>query len=98
MSNFFIYILASRSRRLYTGVTNNLERRIFEHKSKTIPGFTRKYNIIRLVYFEVFTDIRQAIRREKQIKGWRRNRKIGLIQSTNPGWADLSDGWFGAHE
>jgi putative endonuclease len=87
--------MASRSRTLYTGVTNNLERRVVEHQRGLVPGFTTQYRIERLVYFEVFGDIRRAIGREKQIKGWLRCKKIALIQTMNPGWADLSEGWPG---
>lgn len=95
MSQYYVYIMASRSRTLYTGVTNNLERRVFEHKEKVVPGFTTKYNIDRLVYFETTEDIHSAISREKQIKGWTRDRKLALIASANPTWKDLSSTWFG---
>ena len=93
MKPFYVYIMANRSRTLYTGVTNSLERRVFEHKQKLVPGFTRKYDITRLVYWEETFDIREAIAREKQIKGWRRSKKIALIESLNPEWRDLSDDW-----
>jgi len=89
---YFVYTLASRSRTLYTGVTNNLERRILQHRHGEIPGFTAKYKIHRLVHFELFADIRDAIRREKEIKGWRREKKIAMIQGKNPAWEDLSEG------
>ena len=79
---------------LYVGITNNLERRIFEHKNSLIEGFSKKYNINRLVYYEGTNDILAAIGREKQIKGWRRDKKIALIQSINPEWKDLSEDWF----
>jgi putative endonuclease len=92
--NYFVYILASKSRTINIGVTNNLERRILEHKSKINPGYTRKYNIDRLVYFEIFGDIRQAINREKQLKGWKRIKKIHLLEAINPTWEDLSKEWF----
>jgi putative endonuclease len=95
VKHYFVYILTNRSRTLYTGVTNHLERRVWQHKQGAVPGFTSKYRIDRLVYFESFRDIRVAIRREKQIKGWRREKKIALITSQNPGWKDLSEGWFG---
>ncbi len=75
---------------LYTGVTNDLENRVFQHKAKQIDGFTKKYNIHRLVYFEAFGDIRDAIAREKQIKGWLRAKKVALIESVNPRWRELS--------
>jgi putative endonuclease len=86
--------MASRSRTLYAGVTNDLERRTYEHKNKLVPGFTSRYNINRLVYFEATEDINAANQREKQIKGWTRAKKVGLIESTNPTWRDLSEGWF----
>ncbi|HEY6066796.1 MAG TPA: GIY-YIG nuclease family protein [Thermoanaerobaculia bacterium] len=92
---YFVYVLASRSRVLYVGITNDLERRVFEHKHKLISGFTADYDIDRLVYFECTPDVWAAIRREKQLKGWLRRRKIALIESTNPRWDDLSLGWAG---
>jgi putative endonuclease len=91
---YYVYILASRSRNLYIGVTNDLERRVYEHKKKLVPGFTTKYNIDRLVYFETTQDVEVAISREKQIKGWLRTKKISLIESMNPTWDDLSARWF----
>ncbi len=91
---FFVYIVASRTRRLYIGVTNNLFRRIYEHKHKLIPGFTERYNINRLVYYEIFSDVCDAILREKQLKGWRRAKKIQLIESFNPEWRDLAEDWY----
>jgi len=81
--------MASASGVLYIGVTNNLERRAFQHTSKLVPGFTARYNVRKLVYYELFGDIRLAITREKQIKGWLRKRKIALIESMNPAWKDL---------
>lgn len=84
MKQYYVYIMANRTRMLYTGDTNNLERRVYEHKNRIIPGFTSQYNITRLVYQEVFTDIRDAIAREKQIKGWLRAKKIALIETINP--------------
>lgn len=93
MKNCYVYIMTNKSRTLYTGVTNNLERRVYEHKHKLIEGFTSKYNITLLVYCEAFTDIRQAIAREKHIKGWLRSKKIALIESINPDWKDLSMSW-----
>ena len=92
--HYFIYVLASRSRVLYVGVTNDLERRVFEHKQKLVPGFTAEYDVDRLIYFESTPDVFAAIRREKQIKGWRRNRKVALIESVNPDWEDLSLRWI----
>jgi putative endonuclease len=94
VKQYYVYILASRSRNLYVGVTNELERRVYEHKQKLVPGFTTKYNIDRLVYFETTQDVDVAISREKQIKGWLRTRKIALIESMNPTWDDLSASWF----
>ena len=85
--------MTNNSKTLYTGVTNNLNRRVYEHKNKLIRGFTFKYNITKLVYFEIFNDINQAIAREKQIKGWLRSKKINLIESVNPEWNDLSQEW-----
>ena len=83
--------MTNKSGTLYTGVTNNLERRVFEHKTHLIEGFTKKYKISKLVYFEATSDIKVAIMREKQIKGWKRKKKIALIESMNPGWKDLSE-------
>ncbi len=95
MNSYYVYILASWSRAIYTGITNNLQRRIWEHKHKVIPGFTSNYNVNRLVYFEETCDVNSAIRREKEIKGWVGAKKIKLIESVNPMWKDLSDDWFG---
>jgi putative endonuclease len=86
--------MASASRVLYVGVTNDLERRVWEHKAKLIPGFTRQYNVTRLVHFEEYADIRDAIAREKQIKGWLRRKKIALIEEHNGTWKDLAWDWF----
>ena len=91
--SFFVYILTNRSRTLYTGVTNNLERRLYEHKQKLVPGFTAKYRIDKLVFFETTPNVFSAIQREKQIKSWRRSKKIALIERANPLWKDLSGGW-----
>jgi putative endonuclease len=96
MNRYCVYIMASKSRTLYTGVTNNLERRVLEHRRKLVPGFTARYNIDRLVYYEVCGDPRAAISREKQLKGWTRLRKVALIESLNRDWKDLSDGWPGS--
>ena len=93
MRNYWVYILASRSRRLYIGVTSHLQRRLAQHKEKTIDGFTKRYNIDRLVHFEETTDIHSALAREKQIKGWRREKKVLLIEEKNPSWDDLSVSW-----
>lgn len=88
---YWVYILASRSRNLYTGVTNDLHRRLMEHRSGLVPGFTTRYRVFRLVHFEQFGDIRDAIAREKEIKGWRREKKIWLIERQNPTWQDFAD-------
>lgn len=95
MKTYYVYIMANKSRTLYTGVTNNLERRVLQHRRKLVPGFTSRYNINRLVYYEAFGDVRAAISRETQIKGWLRTRKVALIESANRDWKDLSDGWYG---
>lgn len=87
---YYVYISASKSRRLYIGVTNDLSRRMWEHKNKVVEGFTKQYNIDRLVYFEDTTDVKSAIEREKQLKGWRREKKITLIETINAAWEDLS--------
>lgn len=91
---YFVYIMTNKSRTLYTGVTNNLERRVYEHKNKLLPGFTSKYHITMLVYYESGDNISVAIAREKQIKGWLRAKKIALIESMNPNWEDLSEDWY----
>ena len=84
---YYVYIITNKENKvLYTGVTNNLERRIYEHKNKIIKGFTSKYNVNKLVYFEETKDINEAIAREKEIKGWRRSKKVALIESVNPAW------------
>ena len=88
---YFVYIMSNVSKMLYTGVTNDVEGRAFEHKSKRAPGFTKRYNMHKLVYFESFGNIQEAIRREKQIKGWVRAKKVALIESVNPQWADLAE-------
>ena len=79
---------------VYIGFTNNLERRVFEHKNKIADGFTKKYNVNKLVYFEQTNDVKSAIEREKQLKSWRREKKNILIESTNPYWKDLSKEWY----
>lgn len=91
---YYVYILASKRRTLYIGVTNNLERRVYEHKHKIIDGFTKKYNINRLVYYEATGNVESAIAREKHLKGWLRRRKIELIESVHPSWDDLSAEWY----
>lgn len=93
MRDFYVYMVSNDAKTLYIGVTNNLERRMYEHKNKLIRGFTEKYDIARLVYFETTSDIKSAIDREKQLKGWLRSKKITLIEQSNPGWDDLSLSW-----
>jgi putative endonuclease len=93
---YFAYINASRSHTLYVGVTGNLHKRIFQHKWKEHNGFTERYNCDRLVWFEVFQEVGKAISREKQLKGWRREKKIALIEKSNPAWVDLSREWYEA--
>jgi putative endonuclease len=88
---YHVYILSSASGVLYTGVTNHLERRVTEHKRELCAGFTERYKVTRLVYFEGFGDVRDAISREKQIKRWRREKKLALIRGTNPKFRDLSE-------
>lgn len=91
---YYVYIMTNTSRTLYTGVTNNIERRVYEHKNKLIPGFTTRYNITSLVYFEETGDVQTALAREKEIKGWKRAKKSRLIGSLNPKWVDWSAGWY----
>ena len=90
---YFVYIMANASKRVYTGITNSLRRRVRDHKLKLTPGFTAKYNITRLVYFESFGDVRNAIEREKQIKAWTREKRLALVEFTNPKGEDLSREW-----
>jgi putative endonuclease len=92
MGQYYAYILSSYTRALYTGVTNDLVRRVAQHKQQAGSSFTRKYQVNRLVYFEAMSSIQHAIAREKEIKGWRREKKIKLIESLNPNWDDLSEG------
>jgi len=91
--SYWTYIMASNSGTLYTGVTSALYFRVQQHKRHTFEGFTAKYECTRLVWFEEFADVRNAIRREKQIKGWTRAKKIALIESENPRWEDIADNW-----
>jgi putative endonuclease len=89
---YFIYIMTNKNNTvLYTGVTNNLQRRVYEHKEKLIEGFTKKYNVVKLVYYEIFEDPENAITREKQIKAGSRQKKLDLINSMNQEWKDLYD-------
>ena len=91
MNQYFVYILTNKSNKvLYIGVTNNLEWRMYEHKNKMIDGFTKRYNLTKLVYFEETSDVKGAIEREKQLKNWHRDWKMKLISDSNPEWKDLS--------
>jgi len=94
MNQYYVYIMTNKSKTLYTGVTNDLQRRVYEHKQKLVPDFTAKYNITKLVYFEPTSDVYSAITREKQIKGWLRSKKISMIESQNPKWQDLAENWY----
>ena len=96
MAQYYVYILASFRGALYTGVTNNLERRLHEHKHGLGGRFTRKYKVSKLVYFEATGDVYSAITREKEIKGWRRAKKVGIIEAMNPYWQDLASGTTGS--
>ncbi len=91
---YYVYLMASRSGTLYVGVTNDLVRRVWQHKQGINDGFTKRYGINRLVWFESGGDVLGAIAREKQIKAWRREKKVALIVAGNPAWDDLSIGWF----
>jgi putative endonuclease len=91
---FYVYVLASNSRVLYTGVTRDLIRRIHQHRLGLVPGFTQQYHVNRLVYFEETPGARFAFDRERQIKGWSREKKLRLIESVNVGWLDLAVDWF----
>jgi putative endonuclease len=95
MRNFYVYIMTNIvSGVLYIGVTNDIVRRVYEHKHKLFPGFTSRYNLNRLVYYEHFPDPTSAISREKQLKGWLRSKKVALIVALNPEWKDLSEAWY----
>ena len=91
---YYVYIMTNQSRTLYVGITNNIRQRIRQHKDGLVEGFTNRYKIDTLVYFETFRDITSGITREKQIKRWRREKKVRLIVKDNPDWHDLSDGWY----
>jgi len=90
---YFVYIMSSQTRVLYIGMTNNLERRVDEHKSGQVPGFSSKYRTTQLVYYEETSDVRAALERERYLKGWKRERKVALIEAMNPEWDDLSAVW-----
>jgi putative endonuclease len=96
LKTYYLYIMASRSKRLYVGVTSDLHRRCYQHKTGAFEGFTNRYAITSLVYYEQFAEPMAAIKREKQIKGWLRKRKMELIEGLNPDWKDLSGGWYAA--
>ena len=91
---YYVYILSSESKVIYTGMSNNLERRIYEHKNKLIEGFSKRYNTYKLVWYEETDDVGAAIAFEKKIKGWKRFKKVTMIEEENPGWDDLAKDWF----
>ena len=98
MKDYYVYILTNWNNQvMYIGVTNNLERRVYEHKHKFIDGYTKKYNINKLVYYEYGNNIESAIMREKQLKGWLRKKKNTLVETLNQDWNDLSDEWYNCH-
>ncbi|MBM4348320.1 MAG: GIY-YIG nuclease family protein [Deltaproteobacteria bacterium] len=91
LKQYYVYMLTNKTNRvLYIGVTNDLERRIFEHKNKLVEGFSKKYNLNKLIYYEVTTDVRSALEREKQLKNWHRDWKLNLVKNFNPEWKDLA--------
>ena len=92
---FFVYIMASNSRVLYVGLTRDLVRRVYQHRKGILGGFTSRYRVSKLVYFEETDSVRVAITRERQLKSWSRRKKVALIESSNRGWLDLATGWFG---
>ena len=92
--DYFVYMMASKTRTLCIGVTNDLERRVWEHKQKETPGFTQRYDVTMLVYYEGFGEVTDAIGREKELKGWRREKKVALLESMNPKWEDLAADWY----
>lgn len=95
MKNYYVYIITNfTNSTLYVGVTNNLERRLYEHKNKLVDGFSKRYNLNKLVYFEETISIEKAIEREKQLKSWKRDKKETLIKNINPTWKDLSEEWY----
>ena len=94
MPSYYVYIPTNKSGTLYVGVTNDLERRVYEHKHGVVDGFTKRYKLDRLVYYDVAPDAQAAIAREKHIRGWMRRRKIELIKSMNPRWRDLAETWY----
>lgn len=93
-NQYYVYLLTNWNNKvIYVGITNDLRRRLFEHQNKLVKGFTKKYNVTKLAYFETTTDVASAIAREKEIKKWRREKKNKLVETTNPEWKDLSEGW-----
>ncbi len=94
MKQYYVFIMSSLSGTLYPGMTNDLKRRAYQHKHKLIEGFTSKYDVTRLVHYEITDSVQAAIAREKEIKAWRRSKKVDLIKSSNPTWQGLSDGWY----
>jgi putative endonuclease len=94
MNTYYVYIMANKSRTLYVGVTNNLEHRVWQHKTKANAGFTARYNINRLVLYDTFANVLEAIAAEKKIKGWLRIKKVRLVEEANPYWKDLAADWF----
>jgi putative endonuclease len=94
---YYVYIMGSQRKVIYVGVTSNLEQRVYQHKTHALAGFTARYNVNLLMYFERFATIHAAIAREKEIKAWRRQKKLALIGSLNPQWRDLSYGWYQRH-
>ena len=94
MRQYYVYIMASRARTLYVGVTNDLERRAFDHKQGNIEGFTARYKVTKLVHYEATSDVHAEIEREKQLKGWRRSKKVALVETDNPEWKDLALRWY----
>jgi len=95
MKYYYVYILTNSSKTLYTGITNTLQRRLYEHQHHLVAGFTSTYHMTRFVYFEETSDVYAALAREKQIKGWVRAKKMALIESINPEWRDVSEAWQG---
>ena len=91
---YYFYVMASYRGALYAGVTNDLTRRVYEHKHKVVEGFTKQYNVTKLVYDEIADSIEAAIEREKQVKGWVRRKKVELVESMNPYWEDLTKEWY----
>ena len=96
--HYYVYVLGSYSGTLYIGVTGNLRKRVWQHKEGTTDGFTKRYEVTRLLYFESFHEVLNAIAREKQLKGWTRAKKIALLEKRNPKWEDLSRDWYSAND